>query len=204
MAIAIHKPKLSVSRRQLLTRLAMGTSAFTFIGCGDTARAQLPPANCNAPTDDIENDVNALEAEVFMEWGAVAAYTGALEILSPEARPFAEIFRGHHQQHVELAIAELKALGREIPERAALGSPPELTNDLEVLRYALTLEQQACNAYLGLIERLGASNLRYNAGNVLGCEFAHVIAIRAVLAGLDVGLVGEAADLAFITDNNPK
>ena len=53
-------------------------------------------------------------------------------------------------------------------------------------------------------ERLGDARLRFNAGNVLGCEFAHVIAIRSALEGLDLEAVGRAADFAFVTDNNPK
>lgn len=192
---------LPVSRRRLLMELALGTGAFAGLaGCGEKAQAQVA-SDCDALPQG--NDAPLLETLVVMEDIAARTYEAAEGLLSAELKPAAAAFAAHHWAHKRDAAEKLAALGGQDPQLVEeLTNLPDLPDDLSVLRYALAAEKQAVNAYLGILSQLTSPSLRVRAADILGCEVAHVVALRSVLPAPDgtEGDVLAAAAFDFITD----
>ncbi len=191
---------LPISRRRLLKELALGTSAFGLAGCGEKAQAQVPVA-CEGVA--IARDEPLLETLAVMEDIAARTYQAAEGLLSAELRPAAAAFAEHHVAHRDDALARLVERGSDAPTFVeSLTNLPELPDDLSILRYAYGVEKQAVNAYLGLISQFAEPGLRARAADILGCEIAHVIALRTVLPGPEGtdGDVIAAAAFDFVTD----
>ncbi|MBU0552142.1 ferritin-like domain-containing protein [Myxococcota bacterium] len=198
-----HSRKLDTTRRRLLRDLTLGSTAFALSACTSKAKAQL-----DAPlptTGDRQIDVNLLITEATMEGVAVSAYNMVIPALSAEVRFVAELFRDHHLLHIESAHAHLQRLGAPIPEAidpSTLNMPP-MEGDLEILTTAQVLETQAVNTYLSQIGQYKEEQLRLAAGDILGCEVTHVIALRAALAGVGpLDLLASAVDIPFATALN--
>ncbi len=192
---------LDPARRRVLLDLAMGTTAF---GAGTLAGASPAVAQVAGARAQAEaSDINSLLSEIWMEQVAVGLYGAAGTLLSPELRPVAALFASHHEKHLQQGLEALERLGGQAPAESL--SPdgtklPELNDDLDVLRYALSVETMAVDAYVGLVGQLSQRWLRVHAAQILGGELAHVIALRAVV--WDLGPV-EASDFAFTTDLSP-
>ncbi len=190
--------RLDRGRRELLLRLARGTTAF---GVG----AAVAPAVARAQVDEAakQRDIGSLLSQVWMEDVAVALYrVAAQDLLSPELAPVAEMFGEHHTRHAEQAKEELRSLGASVPIYALQPADkvPPLEGDEQVLRYALSLETMAVDAYTGLAALLSTRELRAHAAQVLGGEVGHVITLRAALWDADYV---RAADFAFTTELSP-
>ncbi|MCA9544175.1 MAG: ferritin-like domain-containing protein [Myxococcales bacterium] len=191
---------LPIDRRRLLMELALGTGAFAGLaGCGEKAQAQTAP-DCEPLTG--ASDAALLETLVVMEDIAARTYEAAEGLLSVELKPAAAAFAAHHWAHKRDAAEQLAALGGADPKLVdELTHLPDLPDDLSILRYALAAEKQAVNAYLGILSQLTSTDLRYRAADILGCEIAHVVALRTVLPAPDGhdGDVMSAIDFGFIT-----
>ena len=124
-------------------------------------------------------------------------------LLSEELRPVAQLFRSHHEKHLEQSKAALSSIGASVsdePLEAVTGKIPALEGDAEALTYALRLETMAVQSYVGMVALLNNPDLRAHAAQTLGGEVAHVVALRAAVG--DISII-EAADFAFTTDLNP-
>lgn len=193
---------LDRGRRRALLDLAMGTTAF---GVGAVAGMHPAIAQVAAAQDAAaaKNDLNAVQSEIWMEQVAIALYALAEGLLSPELKPVAALFGGHHAVHLEHASAAFEQLGGD-PDDAALtpdlSKLPEFPDDASFLRYALRVETMAVDAYVGLVGQLSSRTLRVQAAQILGGELAHVIALRVASEGMSFG---EATDIVFTTDFNP-
>ncbi len=191
---------LDPGRRKLLLDLAMGTTAF---GAGTLIGAHPAVAQVAASQESFDpNDFKAVESEIWIEQVALGLYEHAEGELTDPLKPLARLFRHHHELHLEQAVEALKALGGTVDYTIApvFEKIPEFHDDEDVLRYALTVETMAVDAYVGLVGQLSVRWLRVHAAQILGGELAHVIALRAVLGNLNPA---QASDIAFTTDLSP-
>lgn len=174
-------------RRRLLRDLALGTTAFGLFGCVETSKG-LPDAG--GPTDAggdaggalYPEDAAVHVTEYAMEDAAIYAYEAAAPLLVDDAvLQAALMFRDHHRAHQDAAAEALVRLGVPLPELPETYELPALADQTAVLRYALTLEIQAVNAYLGVISQLRDPERRRVSASILASETAHVVVLRTVL-----------------------
>jgi hypothetical protein len=196
---------LDISRRRLLVKMAVGTAAFGGLqGCAPgQAEAQLAP-DC---PDLILRDLPLLESLAIMEGIAEDTYRAAAGIMTPDTRPAALAWAEHHRLHRQSAVDRLLARDFAEPERLPLTHLPELpaeaseAGDAAILAYALGVEMQAVNAYMGLISQFAAPELRIQAAEIMACEVAHVVALRAILPEpIGAGGILPAVDFSFFSD----
>ncbi len=105
--------------------------------------------------------------------------------------------------HLEHALSSFEQIGGDryaMPLPPDTAKLPDFPDDASFLRFALSVETMAVDAYVGLVGQLSQRKLRVQAAQILGGEMAHVIALRAVVLGKSTI---EASDINFTTDLNP-
>ncbi|MEQ8650898.1 MAG: ferritin-like domain-containing protein [Kiloniellales bacterium] len=152
-------PKGQLSARRSFLRggrnLAIGGAALAMLAGGEgIALAASQPS---------EADIDALNTILGLDHEAVAAYEIAAGsgLLSPGVVPVARLFQGHHEGHRDALIAQiLKAGGKpleakSIEDYAVDIGAASLTNEVEVLTLAASLEGAAVNVYIEAIAGMG-------------------------------------------------
>lgn len=176
-------------------------SASAGLGAGGTPDAggggDLSDASV-APLDEAEAGV--LASQFLMEDFAIFAYVAAGPALPAEVQPVAALFADHHRAHQDHAGTVLRERGAPVPELPSTYDVELPGTVPEILRLALTLENQAVGAYHAFVAQHGEPALRSVAASILACETAHVVALLQALG--DAGALGFAFATELQTHTN--
>jgi rubrerythrin len=131
-----------------------------------------------------EADVKILNSALDLENTAIALYTAGVELLRGKALEAGRQFLRQEQEHAESLSQAIKELGgtptkAKSAEEYARGFPT-LSDQTDVLRFAVDLENTAVAAYTDAIPKLSAGRLRQTAGGINANEAEHI----SVLLGL--------------------
>ena len=126
---------------------------------------------------DLLNAAIALEQQAQWTYGA-AAKTG---FLTPAVLAVATKIAGQHADHEKAWTAEVKKLGGTPPTPKDKYDLPTLTNQTDILKYALSLEVLAANTYFSVLQNL--TNVTYKAisGSIMNAETSHVVTLASAL-----------------------
>ena len=137
-----------------------------------------------------ESDLRILNTALGAELEAIAAYQVGAEsgLLQKPVLDLAVTFQGHHKQHAELLSSTITKLGgHPIPAKDKYNFPVDtLKNQMDVLRFAASLEKGAVSAYLGAIPVFGNRDLAKAAGSILGDEAMHWAILRNAVGDVPV------------------
>lgn len=139
---------------------------------------------------DLEILNKALGAEQF----AIAAYELALNtnLLSEAVMEVARTFQQHHGQHAHKIKDAILTFGgepaRALPHEAYIQKlqAENLTNENELIHYALKLEKGAAITYLNAVPEFENKKLAQAAASILGDEAMHWAVLRNALGLLPV------------------
>jgi bacterioferritin (cytochrome b1) len=128
-------------------------------------------------------DIPILNEALALELAAVSAYAYALGtgLLDPSVTAVAQSFRTDHQAHAEALGVAVKAAGGTPVRKPAALAYPTLRTQIDILKFAETLERQAASTYLSVIPTLADRTLARAAAAILGVETTHVAALSAAL-----------------------
>jgi len=174
--------------------VAILTSAF-LAACGnnDDAATDTPAAGGTETTTKASSadpdDLKALQFAASLENLAVAAYTaGAPLIKDPGSLALATTFLGHHKDHAGLFNGAIKSFGgKEItePNAAYLADfkpmLDALKTEVDVLKFALTVETAAASTYFAQQGNLKGEKLGYTLMTVGATEYRHAALLSAAL-----------------------
>ena len=178
MSLLITNEEIStdIPRRSFLTRsglLLSGTAVALLSGREALAAKSGKGA---------ESDLRILNTALGAELEAIAAYQVGAEsgLLQKPVLDLAVTFQGHHKQHAELLSKTIMKLGgHPVSAKEKYSFPIEtLKNQMDVLRFAASLEKGAVSAYLGAIPVFGNRDLAKAAGSILGDEAMHWAILR--------------------------
>jgi len=178
MSLLITNEEIStdIPRRSFLTRsglLLSGTAVALLSGREALAAKSGKGA---------ESDLRILNTALGAELEAIAAYQVGAEsgLLQKPVLDLAVTFQGHHKQHAELLSNTIMKLGgHPVSAKEKYSFPVEtLKNQMDVLRFAASLEKGAVSAYLGAIPVFGNRDLAKAAGSILGDEAMHWAILR--------------------------
>jgi len=137
-----------------------------------------------------ESDLRILNTALGAELEAIAAYQVGAEsgLLQKPVLDLAVTFQGHHKQHAELLSTTITKLGgHPISAKEKYSFPVDtLKNQMDVLRFAASLEKGAVSAYLGAIPVFGNRDLAKAAGSILGDEAMHWAILRNAVGHVPV------------------
>ena len=130
-------------------------------------------------------DVNILNTALAAELEAVAAYQVGAEsgLLQKPVLALAVQFQGHHKEHADvLAKTILKLGGQPAAAKTRYEFPTEgLKTQVDVLRFAASLEKGAVSAYLGAVPLFRERELSKAAASILADEAMHWAVLRQAL-----------------------
>jgi len=187
----IFVPSFNLARRAFMTRAATTTLSGAAIAllAGNDALAVSNDQNSEAA---IAADVEILKTALGAEQEAIAAYQVGAEsgLLRQPALDLAVTFQGHHKAHASLLASTVKKLGG-VPGDAKKAADyhfptDQLKSDVDVLRFAASLEKGAVSAYLGAIPLFGNRDLAKAAGSILGDEAMHWAILRQAVGDVPV------------------
>jgi rubrerythrin len=173
---------LNVSRRESLFGAAAVLSAGAVaLLAGRDALAQGTRANAT----QSETDVRILNTALGAELEAVAAYQLGAEsgLLGAQAKAIALQFQGHHKEHADVLARTVRKLGgKAVDPRNRYDFPTDkLKAEVDVLRFAASLERGAVSAYLNAVPLFTDRSLAQAAASILGDEAMHWAVFRQVL-----------------------
>lgn len=164
--------------------VGLGASAFTMLGGSLLA----PVAALGA---DKANDVKIANVALNLEHQAIAAYgigisTGLLEGTAMAA---ARLFMSHHEAHRDALIGVIKQFGgtpvepkKESKDYEAIAKAvPNIKTATDILEFALTLEEQAAGAYIGVLTSFSEKELIPTLAGIGAAEAQHAALLRFVL-----------------------
>ncbi len=130
-------------------------------------------------------DIQILNTAIGAELEAIAAYQLGAEskLLSKPVLDLALTFQGHHKEHVALLSSTVSKLGGTATVAKAKYNFPvdQLKAELDVLKFAASLEQGAVSAYLGAVPLFGNRDLAKAAASILGDEAMHWAVLRQAI-----------------------
>ena len=176
------------SRRRLLggfgtATLSVGAVAL-LAGCQGTAETRQ-----SAGQGDAAADAAVLNVALGLEHEAIAAYQlgAGSGLLQPAVLETAVLFQGHHKEHRDLLAKTIVTLGGTPVQPKADGFYAEklqadtLKSQADVLVLAHRLEEQAANAYLGVIPSFRDPKLAQVAGRLATDETMHWTALTQAI-----------------------
>lgn len=135
-------------------------------------------------------DVQILNTAIGAELEAIAAYQLGAEskLLTKPVLDLALTFQGHHKEHVALLSSTVEKLGgKAVVAKAKYNFPVDkLKAEIDVLRFAASLEQGAVSAYLGAVPLFGNRDLAKAAASILGDEAMHWAILRQAIGEVPV------------------
>lgn len=171
------------SRRDALKTGAAGLGAGVFALIGGVREA--PAAT------DREGDVKIANVALNLEHQAIAAYgVGAgTGLLDGAALAAAKLFMSHHEAHRDALIGVIRKFGGAPVEpknnpkdyEAIARALPNIKTAGDVLEFALTLEEQAAAAYLGVLNSFSDKGLIPTLAGIGAVEAQHAALLRFVL-----------------------
>ena len=174
----------AVPRRAFLARsgLFLSGTAVALLSGRDALAAKAGQAS--------ESDLRILNTALGAELEAIAAYQVGAEsgLLQKPALELAVVFQGHHKQHADLLAGTIAKLGgTPVAAKGKYSFPVDtLKNQVDVLRFAASLEKGAVSAYLGAIPVFGNRDLAKAAGSILGDEAMHWAILRNAVGDVPV------------------
>jgi rubrerythrin len=136
------------------------------------------------------SDVRILNSALGAELEAIAAYQLGAEsgLLQKPVLDLAVTFQGHHKEHADVLSNTITKLGgKPVAAKTKYIFPTDtLKNQVDVLRFAASLEKGAVSAYLGAVPLFGNSDLAKAAASILGDEAMHWAILRNALGDVPV------------------
>ncbi len=164
--------------------VGLGASAFTMLGSSLLTSSVAFGA-------DKAGDVKIANVALNLEHQAIAAYgvgagTGLLE---GPALAAAKLFMSHHEAHRDSLIGVIKKFGgtpvepKKNPKEyeAIAKAVPNIKTAADVLEFALTLEEQAAGAYIGVLTSFSEKDLIPVLAGIGAAEAQHAALLRFVL-----------------------
>jgi hypothetical protein len=164
--------------------VGIGASAFTMLG----SSLLTPSVALGA---DKAGDVKIANVALNLEHQAIAAYgvgagTGLLE---GPALAAAKLFMSHHEAHRDALMGVIKKFGgtpvepKKNPEEydAIAKAVPNIKSAADILEFALTLEEQAAGAYIGVLTSFSEKDLIPVLAGIGAAEAQHAALLRFVL-----------------------
>jgi rubrerythrin len=173
---------LNASRREsLFGAAAVLSAAAVAVLAGRDVLAQ----SARSSPAQHEGDVRILNTALGAELEAVAAYQLGAEsgLLSPGTKLIALQFQGHHKEHADVLATTIRKLGGRASDAKAKYDFPtdKLKAEVDVLRFAASLERGAVSAYLNAVPLFQDRALAQAAASILGDEAMHWAVFRQVL-----------------------
>jgi rubrerythrin len=163
----------SLSRRRFFHMAGVsvaGGSAMFLAACGDATK---PLVETGADESD-QADVEILNGALDLELMAVAAYKAGAGQLRGSLLQVGKLFLSQEQEHADGLSAAIKDAGGK-PNRAKSAYDfPELRSQLDVLKFAVDLENTAIAAYIDALPKLSKGDLRSTAASIITNEAEHV------------------------------
>lgn len=135
-------------------------------------------------------DIQILNTAIGAELEAIAAYQLGAEsnLLSKPVLDLALTFQGHHKAHAALLAATVQKLGGQAATAKAKYNfaVDQLKAELDVLKFAASLEQGAVSAYLGAVPLFANHDLAKAAASILGDEAMHWAILRQAIGEIPV------------------
>jgi rubrerythrin len=136
-------------------------------------------------SDSVADDVRILNTALGAELEAVAAYQLGADsgLLQKPALDLALTFQGHHKEHADVLSKTIAKLGgKPVSAKDKYSFPTDkLKSQVDVLKFAASLEQGAVSAYLGAVPLFGNRDLAKAAASILGDEAMHWAVLRNAL-----------------------
>ena len=130
-------------------------------------------------------DVRILNGALGAEFEAIAAYQVGAEsgLLQKPVLDLAVTFQGHHKEHADILGKTIAKLGgKAVCAKEKYTFPTDtLKTQMDVLRFAASLEKGAVSAYLGAVPLFGNRDLAKAAASILGDEAMHWAILRNAL-----------------------
>ena len=167
--------QLKMSRRQALKHGALVSGACLsnyLLGGAALAFGQSP-----------ERDLTILNAALYLEHEAIAAYTAGAGsgLLSADVLKVAAAFMDDHRYHRDGMAGVIRTLGQTPAEAKQSYRFGRLRDANDILKLALRLEQGAAAAYRTLASSIQNKTVLNFAAHVLGDVVRHSTALRGVL-----------------------
>ena len=182
------------SRRGFVGALLAGTAGLAagaaggWFGRESRIPPPPPPVKCPPLPAVFEglspaNDLKILNEALGLEHQAIYAYTAGAPLLSAGTLAVAKVFMGQHMQHRDILKGAIEA-GKGTPvvalEKYDLGLPDKPV-ELDVLKLALRLEEEAYGAYLVRIPKIYERALINGATSILADEASHAVLLRQAM-----------------------
>jgi hypothetical protein len=130
---------------------------------------------------DTNTDIKILNRSLGGEYFGIAAYDAAMGtgLLEDGVREVAQKFQGDHKQHAQRIREAITGLGgrpiesKTWEEYAAEFPPPKLKTQVDVLRYAASLEESGASGSVASVGELSSPELARLAASIAGVEAMH-------------------------------
>ena len=182
------------SRRGFVGVLLAGTAGLAagaaggWFGRESRIPPPAPPVKCPPLPEPLiglspANDLKILNEALGLEHQAIFAYTAGAPLLSAGTLAVAKGFMEQHKMHRDKLIDAIEG-SKGIPvaklEKYDLGLPDKPV-ELDVLKLALRLEEEAYGAYLVRIPKLYERALINGASSILADEASHAVLLRSAM-----------------------
>lgn len=172
------------SRRNFMQGTATGTlslGGLLLLGGRDALAA--------GSSSDVSGDIAILNVALGLEHEGINAYTlGAKSgLLQKQVLDIAVKFQDDHKMHRDLLISAIQKMGgkpveeKRLDEYAKALNASSLKSQTDVLKFALSLELGATNAYLGVIPSFKERSLAQVAARLAADEVAHYAVLNNAL-----------------------
>ena len=172
-----------MERKNFLKTLSLaGISGAAFLTACNTTSTGSSGGN-----PALEGDAGLIQQAAEREAVAIQTYTGAIDsgLLSQGVEEVANLYRSHHEAHlVEFNDALISLEGDPIllNNFSADQRISNVTNELEAVELAMTLEREAAQAYVtSLVNDLRNPDPRRIFGDIFPIEVSHFVTLKAAL-----------------------
>jgi bacterioferritin (cytochrome b1) len=169
-----------LTRRRLLrgagATVAAGSCAALLAGCADDTKNA---AVKTAPDESDTADVELLNTVLDLELMSIEAYKAGAAQLAGRELQIAKGFLEQEQAHVDTLGQAIKALDGVPNVAKSRYDFPALRSQRQVLRFAVSFENDIIAAYIDVLPKLSQGEIRSTISAILTCEAEHV----SVLAG---------------------
>lgn len=160
----------------------IGSSAVFLAACGDDDDDENSGAT--SETTDAEADVEILNSALDLELTAVAAYKAGAKLLKGSVLDAGQKFLEQEQEHADGLSKAIKQMGGTPNKARASYDFPTLSNQEDVLKFAVDLENTAVAAYIDALPKLSDPKLRGTAAAIVTNEAEHISVLLDAL-GMD-------------------
>jgi len=176
---AIQSPRRSFLQGATLGTLSLG--GLLLLGGKEALAA--------ASSADPAGDVAILNVALALEHEGINAYTLSAKsgLLQKPVLDIALKFQDDHKVHRDLLIGAIQKMGgkpvqeKSLDEYAKALNAGSLKSQTDVLKFALSLELGATNAYLGVIPSFKERSLAHVAARLAADEVAHYAVLNQAL-----------------------